>query len=519
MLALELTGHGAVYNARKELALLRLVQAGREPTGMADTLRLLRHAAAKNELDLALSRLRMAGPLSVLGDDARQILRTRTSPELLRTVEMRVLHMAADLFAPAEARLALDAVRGTLDAGGPQDLPGRWELPVLRKETAWVSAAALGNACNAAGEVALLLLEEAAKAQKDDQLLDRALLRATAEIDWTEVSSEIQHAWFDLLRIQNANLPGTTEVISARLGRSAPRPAYSSGIDDLISRLNSAMRGGPVDPTLSDDIPLIRDALAKIRSDAERGVFSMGALNIADIAVGLVIVAGADELWPELTDFLLDPKVQRQDRTSAFERLARATVTLPEDVATRFSEQAEQLLTGASPELFDLPLSPYPAALRFLGAHQLVDHAEMYDKIAILAGSANPDGRREAAATVAVLAAKAPRGDLLALALPLTHDDNVEVRAAAGRALAHLAKPEEGLATVARRRLTELLAQDGVLVPLRLMQALGDTAVELPDSVRKQLASLSDQHPARSVRNEAKRLLNQESRQTELYDH
>jgi hypothetical protein len=416
--------------------------------------------------------------------------------------------MAAELLAPAEARLALDAVRATLAAGGPADLPGHRELLVLRKEVAWTAAAALGNACGAASEVAALLLEEAADGQQDDQLLDRALLRATAEIEWAEVPQKVQNAWLELLNSRNTALPGTAEVLFARLGQSPPPPVAPSAMDALIHRLNLVIRGNPIDPALTrDGITLVREALASIRADAARGVYSWGGLSVAEVAAGLVIFAGADELWSELTDFMLDPAVDREDRTPAFERLARAEVSLPGEVKARFSEQAQPLLVGPSAHVLGPPLIPYPAALRFLGAYQLMDDADVYDAIAVLAGKAAGDGRREAAATVTLLAVTAPHGELLALALPLAGDDDVEVRANAARALALLARPDETLAAVARRRLMELLLEDGLLVPTQVLRALADLPAGLPDAVRHQVEDLASQHPARSVRAEARRLI------------
>jgi hypothetical protein len=507
-LALELLGHAGVYGARKELALLRLIQPDGEPTDVPDALRLLRHAAARNELDLALRRLRAAGPLSALSHDARQILRTRTAPELLRTVELRVLRVAAELLAPAEARVALDAIRATLAEGGPPDLPGHSELLVLRKEAAWVTAAALGNACGATGEVAALLLDEAANEQEHDQLLDRALRRATAEVEWAEVPRNVQEAWLELLDTHAARLPSTAELVATRLGRPAPAGISSSAMDGLVVGLNAALGGGPIDPELArDGVPLVREELARIRSDAAQGAYSLGGVSVAEVAAGLVLVVGADELWPDLADFLLDPAVQREDRTRPFERLARAELSLPEWVAVRFREHAQQLLTNPGPEeLFEAQLVPYPAALRFLGGHRLIADAEAYDAIAILAG-AGSESRREAAVAVSLLAARAPRGDLLALALPLARDDDVEVRANAAPALALLSQLEEALGAVAHRRLSELLLEDGLLVPLQVLRALANVPGDLPEAVRRQVEGLADQHPARSVRVEARRLI------------
>jgi hypothetical protein len=511
VLLLELAGHGQVYAAREELALLRLVQAEGDPSETADALRLLRHAAAKNELDLALRRLRSAGPLSVLSHDARQVLRTRTAPELLRTVELRVLTVAAELLAPAEARAGLAAVRTSLAAGGPPDLPGEWQLPMLRKEVAWVAAAVLGNACGAVNEVAGLLLDEVAKEQADEQLLDWSLQRAAAELEWSGVSRPAQRAWIDFLEARAAALPGTAEAVLTRIGRPPPASVSASPLDKLIHQLNVALTGGPVDPALvRDGVPLIRDALATIRADAARGSYSIGGTSKADVAAGLALVAHADELWPDLTEFLVDPAVHREDRSRAFERLARSRATLPSDVADRFRRNAQQLLMSNGPDLFDTSLVPYPEALRFLGSHSLLSDADTYDAVAALAGGATPAARREAAITVAALAAARPRSELLALALPLARDDDVEVRAHAGRALAVLARPEESLAAVAQRRLGDLLAEDGLLAPLLVLRALADVPGGLAEAVRRQVEDLAQQHPSRSVREEATRLAQQD---------
>jgi hypothetical protein len=508
VLALELAGHGLALSGRKDLALFRLVQADSIPTNISDALRLLRHAAAKNELDLTLDKIRAAGPLSALSDDSRQILRTRTTPELLRTVEMRVLHVAADLLAPAEARVALNAIRETLSAGGPADLPDRWELPILRKEVAWAAAVALGNASDGPGEAAELLLKEAQKELQGDQLLDRALRRAVAEIEWTAVAQEIKDSWTEFANAQSEQLPDLAETVLTQLGQPSPTPDPSSPIDVLRHALNAAIRGGSIDPgVVGDGILLIRRELTRIRADAARGHYSFGGVSIAELATGLLVVGATDELWPDLADFILDSAVAREERTPALERLAFSDIELPEEVADRFRQHAQQLLVSTGPIIFGEPTSPEPAALRFLSAHRLVEPGETYGAITILASSSDAESRRQAAETIALLAGIEPRGELLVPALPLASDNNVEVRASAARALALLTRLDEALATVARRRLSDLLREDGVLVPLHVLHSLMRIPENLLAQVRGQVEDLAKHHPARSVRAAARRLL------------
>lgn len=145
-----------------------------------------------------------------------------------------------------------------------------------------------------------------------------------------------------------------------------------------------------------------------------------------------------------------------------------------------------------------------------------VNDADAYDATATLAAGASGTPRREAAVTLAALAAVRPRSELLALALSLSRDDDVEVRAHAGRALAVLAQPEEPLEPVAQRRLADLLAEDGLLAPLLVLRALiGVPGGLQPVEVRNRVAGLAEQHPSRLIRKEATRLLAEQEPPTE----
>ncbi|MDQ3344512.1 MAG: hypothetical protein M3524_13220, partial [Actinomycetota bacterium] len=381
VLLLELAGHGAAYAARKELALLRLVQDGEFTAELIDGVRLLRHAGARRELDLVLRRLSMAGPLAVLSASARQVLRTRLSPELLRTVELRVLRYAAELLAPNEAHTALDAVLSSLDAGGPPDLPRAWQLPLLRQEVAWATAAALANQCKRTERVAGLLLKQAQSVQADDQLHDQALARAVHVLDWEDVPGSLCTAWAAVTDMRAAALPATAEAVAGSLDLPVPRGTDQSELDTVVRRLNAIVRSGVSDPDLAAEAAtVIRRQLTATRGAARQGTFSMGGVSEADVAAGLILHAGAAALWPELTAFLLDPAVAREDRTAALDRLARSSATLPPDVAGAFRQAADELLHAPDAAAFaSVALDPYPAALRFLARHNLIESAAAYE--------------------------------------------------------------------------------------------------------------------------------------------
>lgn len=516
-LAAELLGHPAATLRRRELAMLRLVQPHLDLSQDRDVIRLLRHASARTDLDLVLRRFRMAGPLTALSADARQILSARTAaPELLRSVELQVLQVAADLLAPAEARRGLDAVRAVLAAGGPGDLPGEWQLPLLRKEHAWRAAAALANACDAQTEAAELLLAEAVAAGADE-LADRYVATAARIVEWGSVSPAVAARWAAWTTEHAEAFPSTAETVRDALDLGDPAADADGTLDAVVSGLNAAIRGTAAAPALGAQASeAVRRSLAQVVSGAARGISQLGGVEPADVAAGMITVAGATELWPELTALLTDPAVRQTHKARAFERLARAAdLAVPAAHADAFQRAAGTLLRPEHDPFEPQSPSPYPPALRFFAVHRLLPDPEVMDLVAALAGSQEPTARAEAARTVAAVAAASPSADLLVLALSLAHDDDVGARSHAGRALASLSSLSTPLAAVAERRLIDLLRQDGLLAPTRLLGALAEVSARLPRAVREQVAALSTDHPSREVRAAAAAVLQRPPRDAE----
>ncbi|MEV4820113.1 hypothetical protein [Micromonospora tulbaghiae] len=509
----ELVGDGAVYPMRRELALLRLLQLQSDggEVDLADALRLLRQAAAKNDLSLVLRRLRDAGPLSAIGRDARQILQRRMSRELLRTVELQVLEAAADLLTPAEARLGLEAIKTSLAAGGPPDLPGMWQLAILRREVAWRAAAALANVCGAGVEVSDMLLAELKAEDQDHQLFDAAVQRALSVLDWGSLPARTKEAWAAVMLSHHDRLPRVANVVADRLGRTEPFPPSASRFDLVIHQLNLTLKGQMPDQTSIEDADLVREMIEGVRSEAAQGMYSFGGISPSDVAAASIIVTGSRDLWESLTGFLTDMRVARDARTPAFERLARANVLVPQKSAELFRAHAQRLLYGESPFESESPVFPYPAALRFLAVFELLQDVDVYDAIAALAGGRSAVARREAAITAAVLANRRPLPALLAMVLPLAGDDNPEVRAVAGSALVLLQNPDDGLGVVARRRIGELLLEDGILVPMVVLRELGAASGPLSSSLLGRVEEVSERHNSRIVRARAREVIVQSS--------
>jgi hypothetical protein len=501
-LALEIAGHRDVYPARREHATLRLLQMNRNVTDAADVLRLLRHSTAKAELTLVLRSLGDAGPLLAIARDARQILRRRTAPHLLRTVELQVLQSGADLLTAEEARRGMDAVLALLDAGGPANLPGTRQVAVLRRATAWSAAVALANVCDSADDIAGRLLAEALSATEDDPLVDGELRREVGALDWDRLSGHSRSAWLAACAGLAELFPGTTELVARRSGQPAAVPAEASPLDRLAARINlGIIRPGHVVEVTEEDTTLLRAMLSGTRSTAATGAYSFGGPQEADIAAAAIVLADATGLWPDLAAYLLDPRVSQDDRDRAFDRLARSDLTLPAEIAALFRDGLRRTIVDASAPAFSAPLVPFPAALRFGAVHGLLPRAEVYDLLARLLGSTSAEARREGVRTVVLLADKAPEDTLLAMVLPFATDENVEVRATTTAALMRFARHESPLARLARERVDELIDSDGILVATAVLTS----AEEDPDGLARHYLARLGEHPAHSIRRRAAR--------------
>jgi hypothetical protein len=172
-----------------------------------------------------------------------------------------------------------------------------------------------------------------------------------------------------------------------------PRSAGASlSLEAMATELNAAMRGIPFNQDLVPGaVRLVRDSLSQIRRSASQGAYSMGAIAAADVAAGLILHAGAQELWTDLAEFLTDPAVQRDDRSPAFERLAPDASEIPRDARERFKSAANSILETPD-RLFETGLVPYPAALRFLAAHGLIDDGDALNLTAKTRWSSWPSG-------------------------------------------------------------------------------------------------------------------------------
>ncbi|WP_326843320.1 hypothetical protein OHB33_29150 [Streptomyces sp. NBC_01558] len=508
-LAVELLGHAEVYKARKDLALLRLVQhaEGAESENLQDTLRLLRHAGATKELELALEFFRSAGPLSALSFDARQILLRRSSPTQLRVPELWVLRAAAEVMALPEAENAMQVVLESIAAGGPPDVAGSWQHAALRLGAAWQTAAVLANTCQKGDEVASLLLAEIRAENPYNELHDQSFAKALRSLPWDKMEAPLKAEWAAWLSSdQSERLPDTLEVVSIGTGHATFKGESLSGLSEIAMKLNTSFSDGATRlraDEVADAVAYVTEALDEIRGSAEHGSFAVGSRSASDICALLIVeYEEAHALWGPLSQFLTANRISRFDRSPAFERLARETPLMPPDVRMTLQGQGSDLLEGErhfSP--WEETIVPYPSALRFLIAYDLIDEARIIAAVAELSGSRDLEAKREAARTLAASAARRTPS-LLPFALQMSYETDVSIRANAARFLVPLSGNDGGLERIAAERLADLLNEDGLLIPLYVLRELTGMP-HLPTNIARVVGRLAREHPSRQVRRAA----------------
>lgn len=502
----EISGHRRARSSRRALAEYRLLverSGGVSADVFADVIRLLRHSGSPESLKAVLNVARAEGPLAGLASDARTICARRLHVSLLREPELRVLHVAADLLPEDLASDALRAVLTALSAGVPARVPGRWSSRAARLEPALLAAGALASSCGGSGLVAERFLQFVREQDDDDELLDRAVARSMRELDWNSVATEVKDAWtgWALDGGQTHDIVREQSLVSTGSNRPAVTDSSSPTLGDIAQVLNIKIRGGSFPANwLRPAVALVRRQMKSVAADAEAGRFSGGGIVAADVAVGLALYAGGDELWPDIARFVTNPSIARADTTDALDRMAREAAKVPSSVVASLGDSKE-LLMFSTKDVFGESINPYPAAVRCLARTGIISSDELLILCDRLAGDGGPTGRHESARVVTMACRDAdPPAWLRVSALHQSWDSLPEVRAEAARALALLSLTPSGAPKLFEDRLIALIGEDGLLVPTLALRGLADLGVDLGSRVLASVSELAQTHPSRSVR-------------------
>ena len=514
-LSYEILGHISVLSARKELAQMRLLSGlpGLSPSDVAVCLRLLRQAGSDDELALVLEKIRANGPLDALLQDSRVILENRTAFSSFRPAEMKVLEASADILSEDEAFAALSTVLEVVRLGGPSNPPRRYQVESKRTESAWTASAALGRTAGASGFVATELLSSMTLDRIQDELWDRVFARTVARLDWDVVPAATKEGFRQLTQTWLGS-PDSIALVSLRKvlnvdNRNFSGVARAETARSLVGSINEYLRSGDriPDDVYYEAVALSLGEMAQKLQEATNGVFRGGGIAPAELCSFLIDHERSPALWGQLLQFLTNPIIPRSERTRAFDVLVARRPALPEAIGASYVDNLRDALLAPESAWFidEESIVPYPAALRFGFVYGLITNNDAFLMLARLTANSDREARTEAAKTVARFAERTRSEWLQVLALQLSHDVDGDVKIESIKALASIAAGTAALKGLASSRLLELLDEDGVSIPLAVLDRLPSIG-DLSAMTRK-VRSLRSSHPSKRVRDAAAKIL------------
>jgi hypothetical protein len=510
LLHAELSGDlGQVRRRRELLGKLRTLRPSTQPSwSVSEALRLLRQSDTRQPLEDLLRVIRAEGPLDVLVSSVQSVL-NRLSAGSATRCELVVLSSGTEIMSEPELGKAILGAMAFRES--PRQRVGRETLvPWAAREVAWRHVARLLPHSGFDDVVAQEAFAELSHGQDLAQPLEGSLENLVRLIDWQTVSDSVRSGWVEWARAQtDARMFGlATGLLDAVYGVQRhdfgpPRPERL----DLAARIlwEVAHDVAPDADEVASAANACISTLASIRQTAATGAYGFGGISAADVAVLLATELDQSQLWEPLFDFLLDPRVGQHDKAPALDRMVVLGAAIPDEVIAGMADSPFESLHGHAADPFESTQLPFsPGALRFCAAYGLIEQGFIISAIAELTSSSHHAGRVEAARSVPPALQKTGGDPLWAAVtlLQLSHDGDPVVRSEAGRSLAATWNRYSSLTEVVVERLLELLAADGILVPLLTLRGLSETR-DLPDRMRAQVHALGHDHRARPVREAA----------------
>lgn len=472
----------------------------------AEGLRLLRQADLDKEVGAASLYLHQQGPLHLLRDEGERVLEAIDVNDAYSLSDLTLIRHAASLLdshARTSALTRLFADRASHD--GPRLKGG------AGTEKTWQAIHALSDAEGTDSIALEVLLEEIAKNLEGEHADAHAYARLVglwriATWDNPKVRNRVAELSTNIKTSNSVELNRAIELAADRLAPPAIASEKEINLQTVARYVDRAMLHSDEIP--GDVVPriesLLRDQLAATQKDAHEGRFTGGGLKEAELAVALMFVTSSVDLWKELLNFVLDPAVQRDDKTAALTRMATRAGDLPEVVTEVLRERSSDLLDGG-PEFMGSALRPYPAGVRLLAMIGGLGVGAPLSLVAELMAMGTPSSRHEAGVTLVALAHRGETSEWFeSTCLWLTYEADAHVRSLAGQALA--ISDASWNRTGRHERLASLLQEEGTLVPLRVLAGV-EEANRVPQTLHDIAVSLAASHMSTEVRQAARTIV------------
>ena len=510
LLSSEFSGDPSVRSSRSDLGKMRFlegVERGEEWL-FAESINLLRQGHDSRRLRNVVDHILNAGPLNALASCVSQIINNR-DPASFSLGELIALRAGADQLPPDTATSYLPQITEMFSH------PETFTLQQLAfKEEMFVTAAEFANVADSPTGFAGSLFE-LFQHLHGQELYQNAIVRALYVYDISKASEDEKDLWRAWLSGLDAHeMPAAASMISLIFNSDEiPRPHYGNveTLQTIASYADRWLHHGRQIPdhVIDQAVPLLIGSLRSIQEGAHEGRFSVSTVNSAAAAVVFAQYSGRQELWAELASFLSDPSIQRLDTRIAFDLIARKPFSAPDFLRDKLRVKMAAILYSA-PEMFSSQkISPYPAALSYYISTRTIDLAATIVEISSLAGSDMEAARAAACTALSAYAAQidAENTWVAVLSIQLSRDKSAVVRARAGRTLAVLLGRQSDLYSLILSRVNELLSEDGVAVPLNLVQELSGSQQPLDPQLTVRIQQLSTGSVSARVRKSALKLL------------
>lgn len=508
LLSAELTSTWSRVNSGREAyARILLLEGLNSPFNASEALRLLRHADSKDVLNVVLRQLRSSGPLEAIRNDMVSILDRRSATKYATASDLRVLQSSSELMSPDERGLAVEFVKYHLTT---DDLFREAQWTKQERVLKTLSALLVGDSTDSlAAESALQVVAELQGEESDPAI--QALIRFADSVAWREVAPRVRSKW---LAWATATPEATEVPLTAKLTVGAlVRGDKASAVEkDPLGNALNLITGNPTD---QNDIDLaaqsLSTALSRQREEAVGGSRSFGGLDPFDLAAAFAVRFDDDTVWEQIAFHISEAALDASQLGRGLDRLALSTAALPKIVVDALSANGTRLLK-LEPEygFFSTPsVAPFPSAVRILSSESLLSDAEAMTAV-IRMMSQGVLGRLEAAKCSSRIKTDRLSPWRLALLLQASFDSEPEIVAEAGLGLGANYDPKEPHNEHVADRIVELLATNGVTVPMRVMQGLYRNVQMVsidPSAVLLAVKILGQNSVSRSVREGAMDLL------------
>lgn len=506
--------YAEVQAARRHLAriyLVRLPRPAADSTAIRELITreavsLLSDTTETQALRKSLRWLRANGSATGLRDAAHRSIDRMLAGEPLNANDLEVVIATPDLIDERRGKefvlFLLEQFRAT---NGDSKIESDWVL----RDRGWRAIARLTNGSGLDDRILTGLLQYLARSTFDE-------VESKSHVAVLDALSEdAQHQHADEAGAIASRLAGEraadqlvralTRFRTSQRGNE-PRLAESVTLDDIADLINEG------NLNLSDDLKdscrrVLTVLMAQIRKSALAGSISLGGSDAPAVAAAWVCnIDGNRTLIDQLVAFLTDNIVDGSQKAGALDQLVKAH-------GRQSANEIVDLIRGEWSAVANSPrrhpwiqgeaFPVFASALRVALAFQIGSPTELMPQVMQLSASPEADVKVEAIETLAVAGQSVDDPSAyVTILLQLAEDTDASVRAKAAQALTLIDFVPELLGSVLIDKLSRLLVEDSISVPLTIIhgfQQPGSNAPEVWAAVRPILDRISQAHPSRVV--------------------